>query len=500
MSSWAVPRYTFYHLSTDDPGVAEAPAPFPQDVPEKLLCCLWFDPAWRPSHLGTLDGRSLTVRSPGQWNRQAGPDFRQAVIVFDDGERCVGDVEIHRLASGWTAHRHHLDGRYNQVMLHVVFRNDRPQTAVIRADGQAVPQVALETWLPRPLAVYRAEIPLEDYPHKRVPHIGHCYTTLRGLALPEVRQFLEQAGETRLQRRVARWASRVATVGPGQVMYEAVFRSLGAAGYRQRFQTLARLLPWQEAQACLDAVPGDQRGAAAEALLLGLAGFLPPAMARHIDVETQAYHALVCRHWAQFPAPVRQRAWSVRSWQHPHVRPMNTPERRLAGMAQLLARSHGTDLFQVGQTLCEAWRGRRDVKSARALCRALAGMLETPAPSYWQQRSHLGGRPGKPQRLIGAQRALTIVIDAVLPLLLLWAQQSGDTSLCHTLLRVYRQAPRLPDNTVLRDMARRLLGHDPDLLELVQHARHQQGILQIFDDFCSHDEGDCQGCGFPQLD
>jgi hypothetical protein len=169
-------------------------------------------------------------------------------------------------------------------------------------------------------------------------------------------------------------------------------------------------------------------------------------------------------------------------------------------MAQLLARSHGTDLFQVGQTLCEAWRGRRDVKSARALCRALAGMLETPAPSYWQQRSHLGGRPGKPQRLIGAQRALTIVIDAVLPLLLLWAQQSGDTSLCHTLLRVYRQAPRLPDNTVLRDMARRLLGHDPDLLELVQYARHQQGILQIFDDFCSHDEGDCQGCGFPQLD
>jgi hypothetical protein len=94
---------------------------------------------------------------------------------------------------------------------------------------------------------------------------------------------------------------------------------------------------------------------------------------------------------------------------------------------------------------------------------------------------------------------LTTVIDAVLPLLLLDAQQRRDPGLCHALLACYRQAPRLPDNAVLRDMARRLLGHDPELLALVQRARHQQGMLQIFDDFCSHDEGDCQGCGFPLL-
>jgi hypothetical protein len=37
------------------------------------------------------------------------------------------------------------------------------------------------------------------------------------------------------------------------------------------------------------------------------------------------------------------------------------------------------------------------------------------------------------------------------------------------------------------------------LLALVSGARQQQGMLQVFYDFCSNDEGDCQGCDFPLL-
>lgn len=488
-----------YELRIDPLEAAETSAPLPHEVPEKLLCCLWFDATWRPSQLATLDGRALTVISPGQWNRHAGPDFRQAVIVFDDGERCVGDVEVHRLVSGWTAHRHHLDARYNQVILHVVFHHDRLRTDVVRADGQSVPQVALESWLPHPLSFYRDEIPLEDYPHKRVPHIGHCYAALCRLSLSQVQQFLERAGETRLQRRAARWRRRVASVGCGQAIYEAIFRALGAVGYRQRFQSLARLLPWHEAQRCLRGISGTSRVEAAEALLLGFAGLVSRVIPNQADVETQTYHALMSRYWTRFPVDIRQRAWVGLRWEQPHVRPMNTPERRLAGMAQLLAQYHDTDLFQASQALCDAYRGQTDVKSMRALCRALGELCATPLPSYWCPRAHLGSRPVKVQRLIGAQRALTIVVDAILPLLLLDAQLRGNTTLCHTLLACYRVAPRLPDNAVLRDMARRLLGHDPVLLALVKQARHQQGIQQIFDDFCSHNEGDCQGCEFPLL-
>ncbi len=148
-----------------------------------------------------MDGREVVVHSPGQWNRQVGPDFLQAVLEFRHGERCRGDVEVHRLASGWTAHHHHMDPRYNRVILHVVLENDRSSQSVQRADGQRIPQVALAPWLSRPLAAYRDEIPLEDYPNRRVPRIGQCYAALRHLSLDDVQRFLDRAGEMRLKRR-----------------------------------------------------------------------------------------------------------------------------------------------------------------------------------------------------------------------------------------------------------------------------------------------------------
>ena len=502
MSTVPSARTALYHLypaSWTSGWVAEASEPFVQDIPEKLVSCMWFDPRWRPATFATLEGRAFTVLSPGQWNRQAGPDFRQAVIHYADGERCQGDVEIHRAASGWTAHRHHLDERYNRVILHVILRQDRTATRVVRADGQSIPQVRLTDWLPHPLSVYRTEISPDDYPHKHAPRIGHCYTVLQALAPQDVQRFLERAGESRLQRRIGRWAGRAREVGVPQTLYEAIFRSLGAAGYRQSFQTFARHVAWRDAQRCLEGVPMRNRRVAAEALLLGMAGMLAPAVAAaaDFDAETRAYIALLQEHWKAFPAAMTQRAWEQVNWRFPHVRPANTPERRLAGMAQLLARYHDADLAQVGKAGCRDGLGQTASSMARSVRKALLEMCSTPEMSYWSCRARFGARPIKAQRLIGGQRALTLAIDAILPLLLLEAGEQGDARLQDALLACFRLAPRLPDNAIIRDMERRLLGENPTLLALVTRACHQQGLLQVFEDYCSHDDGDCQGCNFP---
>ncbi len=503
MSISASPLERLYEAITlDDFGVAEPEALPAADIPEKLACCLWFEPRWRPEPLATLDGRPFKVHSPGQWNRQAGPDFLQAVLEYSDGERCRGDVEVHRLASGWTAHGHHLDPRYNRVILHVVLRHDRSSLDVARADGQRIPQVALEPLLTRPLTAYRDDIPLEDYPNKHAPRIGQCYTTLRALPPRDVQRFLERAGEARLKKRMRRWSQRVAAVGLAQTMYEAVFRSLGSSGYGQRFLDIARRLPWCESQRWLADCDTAERPVVADALLFGASGFLQPALAMEtsMDDETQDYLSALHGAWTRLPDKVQCLADQQIDWRHPHVRPMNTPERCLAGMAQLLVQYGDTDLHDAATARCQASQGQTQIKSARSLNRALIDMLHMPAHAYWGARSRFGSRPGRsPQRLIGRQRALTIVVDAMLPLLLCGAHAQGDTVLQHLLLTAYREAPRLPDNSILRDMSRRLLGDDPQLLALVTHARHQQGMLQVFEDYCSHDEGGGQGCGFPQL-
>ena len=195
---------TLYPTVSASAWAAEAPVSWHRTIPEKLVRCLWFDQRWRPTSLQTLDGREVVVHSPGRWNLQAGPDFQQASIAFVDGVRYRGDVEIHRYASGWTAHRHHLDARYNNVILHVCLWNDRQTPEVRRADGHLVPQIALEQFLPRPLASYQADIVLEDYPYKTAHIHGRCYETLQQLAPQDICAILDRAGDTRLQQRVWR--------------------------------------------------------------------------------------------------------------------------------------------------------------------------------------------------------------------------------------------------------------------------------------------------------
>jgi hypothetical protein len=243
------------------------------------------------------------------------------------------------------------------------------------------------------------------------------------------------------------------------------------------------------------------RRVAAESLLLGMAGILAPAIAgaAGFDAETQAYLALLQEYWKAFPAAMTQRAWEQVNWRFPHVRPANTPERRLAGMAQLLARYHDADLAQVGQSVCRDGLGQAESRTARWVRQGLLEMCATPEVSYWIRRARFGARPIKVQRLIGGQRGLTLVIDAILPVLLIEAGQQGDARLQDALLACFRLAPRLPDNAIIRDMKRRLLGENPALLGLVARACHQQGLLQVFEDYCSHDDGDCQGCNFPLL-
>jgi len=493
--------HRLYAHTTMETRIAESETAIQAGVPEKLVRCLWFDARWRPSALHTQTGQVVIVHHPGRWNMLAGPDFQQAVIAFNDGKRQRGDVEIHRYASGWTAHRHHLDPRYNRVILHICLWNDRQTADIIRADGQSVPQLVLADWLPHPLTTYQADIVLEDYPYKHAPAPGRCYETLRQCETETVQQLLNRAGDVRLQNRMQRWHQRAADSGLGQTIYEAIMRALGSTGHRQHFQQLASEVSWQTLQDCLKNIAADDRAVAAEALLLGLSGMLDQVGAAVVtsDDETLYYVDRLQDFWAGFSPHIRRRAWHNLAWRQPHVRPANTPERRLAAMAQLLAQYADSDLLGAALARYQVARGRTERAADRALFQSLVTMFDLPLTSYWSRRSRFGSRPGKPQRLVGLQRARTVVVDAMLPVLLLYAQTQQEPAMQRLLLNAYHGAPRLPDNTLLRYMTRRLLGHDPALLPLVSGAHQQQGMLQIFYDHCDNDEGNCQGCDFPLL-
>lgn len=78
------------------------------------------------TNLQTVDNNSITILEFGEHNtNKSGPDFYLGGVEFN-GIKIYGDIEIHVNASDWYKHNHHLDSRYNAVVLHVVYNYDKP--------------------------------------------------------------------------------------------------------------------------------------------------------------------------------------------------------------------------------------------------------------------------------------------------------------------------------------------------------------------------------------
>ena len=70
----------------------------------------------------TTEGRSLRVLYPGRPMPHAGPDFRDTLLITEDGELLRGDTEVHLRRRDWDGHGHRGDPRYSRVVLHLYTR------------------------------------------------------------------------------------------------------------------------------------------------------------------------------------------------------------------------------------------------------------------------------------------------------------------------------------------------------------------------------------------
>lgn len=91
---------------------------------EDFLHFIWKHRLFSKYNLKSTTGESLEIISTGTHNLDSGPDFFNSKIRI--GKTIwAGNVEIHQKASDWYLHKHNEDESYNNVILHVVEKNDR---------------------------------------------------------------------------------------------------------------------------------------------------------------------------------------------------------------------------------------------------------------------------------------------------------------------------------------------------------------------------------------
>lgn len=440
-------------------GIEDSASAWSEALSELDLQSLWFAGAFG-SEFATSDGRRIAVRDFGVWNHSAGPDFTNCALQC--GEQTLrGDIELDPDVRDWERHGHGANAAYENVVLHLYMQAPEARMFTRTAGHREVIQVQLQPEM------------LQDgaRPNRMAEaRIGRCATPLREMNAACAASLVEAAAQYRLQRKSEKIHALIRIHGREQAVYQSLANALGYRHNQRAFTVLAQRLPLCK----MLRLAAPER----EALLFGVSGFLESVRYEDTEPETRVYlRALWSEWWKQRHAYLNWLEDHHRpQWQIAGARPGNHPQRRLGALSAML-RSWKSVYLSLHDA--PSWSRKKFQETLLAL-----------EHDYWSTHYTLLAEPGsRPMALIGGTRAQEMLANVAYPLLVPDEAKLWDE---------YKQLPALLDNQKVRRATLRLFGDSPRAADFSKRLFHQQGLLQIYEDYCLADDSACAECSFPE--
>lgn len=458
-------------------------------VLERLLHCIWSEQLFRK--VLQLNGKDLAISSPGWWNLEAGPDFRNAELYLD-GVRLAGDVEIHLNSGDWYSHRHHLDPRYNQVVLHVVLYQS--QRSCVTQNGRSILELEMKDYLMEELELLQKKIPVYEFPFGPQNNVRLCRKFIEEQDESAIERILDSAGESRMQRKKEQYQKLLQQTDFTQAFYESLMEGMGYKQSRFAFRELAKRVPIREL--LKHDIPNRHGIDAMASILLGTAGLLQDLSQIRLDPpdkETAAYVDKLFEHWKRSSSEFRPRTLVGFCWYPSSTRPANFPARRLTAVAAFF-HYHGSDLLPL--LLAPLHQLDPTKRGMRLVWKRWLELFAKPIHLYWSYHYQFERKKlSVPVRLIGKERGRILTVNVVLPALLSHAAITADKTLEYGLHLLYKNHPKLSPNSITRMMEHRLFGDREQTKRFVTSASRQQALHHFFFDFCDNRESLCSRCG-----
>lgn len=403
----------------------------------------------------TTDGQRVRVVQFGVWNHEPGPDFIEAAVSFDGGAPVRGCVELDPDVRDWERHGHGKNPAFEQTILHVVTQRGGGEFFTRTREHRLVPQVVLD--------VTR----LTDGPPTPQPEAkpGRCVGPLRSLSEEKVREILLGAAEHRLKRKAAALARLSEIHGPDEALYQALATTLGYKSNKLPFTLLAQRLPLKVLR---------EAKVEADALLFGVAGFLPTHDLRPFSADSRDYLRGLWEAWWPRRAESERLTIPAGLWKFGGQRPVNHPQRRLAALAQIV-------------------RHWSKIRALRQRCdpAQIVDFFATLSDEYWDFHYTLTSKASaKRLALVGESRVTEMLANVFFPLA--FAEDSSRWL-------GFKNLPASMSNNRVEIASLRLFGENSAIADHLLHsAAMQQGLLQVYEDFCQHDATDCVHCPFPE--
>jgi hypothetical protein len=407
---------------------------------ESFLHFLWRFQYFNKQELHTSQGEPMQILRPGTPHTDAGPDFRQARVLIGALE-WVGNVEIHLRSSDWNCHAHQHNAAYDNVILHVVWQDDRP---IRRSDGTQIPTLELQHRADQRL-LFRYQKLLQN--QDLIPCAGQ-FTEVGAL---EKLSMLDKV----LMRRIEQKAMLVEELWQAnkqdweETSYQLLARNFGFKLNSDTFLRLSQALPLKLLHKHRNNI------AQLEAMLFGQAGLLE-------SENTDSYAQAIGREYEFLSHKYRlkDQALSSHEWKFLRLRPANFPTVRLAQLAQLV--SHEPSLFSL---LTQSDTAKEVITK-----------LQVRQSMYWQEH-YVWGKPAQGKvPALGKSAAENILINTAVPLLVCYARQQERHGYLDRAVAWLEQLPAEHNHvTVMWEQ----LGLS------VKHAFDSQGCIELYNHFCT---------------
>lgn len=469
-------------LITSSPSLIHEPSishQFPYS--ERHLQCVWFDSKLRPKNLITSKGETMKVIDPGRWNQESGPDFLDAVLLLGPERRRIqGDVEIHINPNDWNNHKHGQDAHFNKVIAHVTYT---PANKPVKS----LPAGAIEISLKKALAATPSfsfeSIDITAYPYSVLPDNPRpCFHAVKNMPQDKIETILEAAGARRIQIKAARIAAKLKHNPPDQVLYQEM---LGALGYKHNTAICRQLANIVTYNIISDLPPLE-----GYALLLGVSGLIPSKPSIHWDNPTKSFVRKLWDIWWPQQTKWQNSILSKKYWKLSSIRPQNHPIRRLSAAAAFACNSN-SPAKQIADKLIIQTDNFDKHHFQKMVDQYISDIFTAQEPlDYWHNHISLASpQRKKPIAIIGKSRIAAIKANIIIPFL----AASG-----YNITHLTENLPPEQSNIIIRQTAHALLGrdHNPNLYS--KNGMRQQGLIQIFHDFCINDRSNCKSCPLPQ--
>ncbi len=378
-------------------------------IPEKLLHFIWQFQYFNKAELQTEAGEDLQILKQGTHNLNQGPDFSNGSVKIDN-IILAGNIELHINASDWYKHHHTNDRNYSNVVLHVVWNNDKSVTVA----GKQIPTLVLQGRIAKTL-LQRYEILLHET--TSIP----CANFLP--VLPEIgwMAWKERLAVERLEQK----SKYVLTLYEQsnhhweEVFWWMIARNFGIKVNADCFESVAKTISINILAKHKNQIHQ------LEALLLGQANLLNGNFEEDYPKMLQKEYNFYQRKY-KLPKPAIAPAFL-------RMRPAAFPTVRLAQLAMLVHNS--SHLFSKIKDI-------EDVNEVKRL-------LNITANDYWHYHYQLDIATEYKPKNLGQQMINNVIINTIVPVLFAYGLYNKEQHLKHKVINWLQQiAPE--ENTITK--------------------------------------------------